>query len=105
MLQIKSKGKRYGLHRSEVHHRVWNMYEVGGQVKTRDPIALAGATVPLLPAGRGKPVASIGVYVDDFLFSGSRDPLHALNLALKGHVGIWGAICPRRWGSARHLHF
>ena len=51
-------------------------------------ITLAEATVPLLPTERGRPIASIGVYVDDFLFSGPRDVLTAFHAALKGHFDI-----------------
>ena len=69
-LEIPYNGKIHKLHRSSVHHSIWHMYDKQVKPVQKDPVDMAQSPVPVLPVLRGKPVATIGVYVDGFLFCG-----------------------------------
>ena len=69
-LEVKAGNKSYKLHRSSVHHSIWHIYDKTLPSTHKDPVDMAIAPVPVLPVLRGKPIATIGVYVDDFLYCG-----------------------------------
>ena len=69
-LETRYRGNIHQRHRSSVHHNIWRMYDKTASLVHKDPVDMAQSPVPVLPVPRGKPVATIGVYVDDFLFCG-----------------------------------
>ena len=78
-VDVKHKGKTYTLNRSTVHHSIWHMYDQSGVPVHKDPVSTAQSPTPVLPVLRGAPVATVGVYVDDFLYCGPfnlLEPLH-----------------------------
>ena len=88
-LQVSHGGKTYRLFRSEVHHSIWHIYEGTTKHKRRDPLTLAESPVPLLPTDHSQaPVASIGVYVDDFIWTGPRDMFISFHKAIKGKFKV-----------------
>ena len=80
---MKWSGKSYYLLPSTVHHSIWHVHEVGTPVQTRDPVQLAESPIPVLPKVLPRPSASVGVYVDDFLYAGFDELLTELHKALK----------------------
>ena len=65
-VEVKHKGKTYTLECSTVHHSIRHMYDGSSEPFHKDPVSMAQSPTPVLPVLRGAPVATGGVYVDDF---------------------------------------
>jgi len=82
-LEIKVGKETYKLYRSQVHHSIWHVHKANHKPKRHDPVDLAQDPVPRLPIDRGPPIATIGVYVDDFLWAGPKWLMSAFHATIK----------------------
>ena len=87
-MDINVEGATYQLQRSQVHGSIWGLYPKGIKPRKHTVEEITEATVPILPESRDTPVALIGIFVDDFLFSGPAQFLRALHQALSERVKI-----------------
>ena len=87
-LEFEVDGVKYGLKKTQVHGSIWGIYRVDTKVKRHTVEEISEAIVPILPELRGAPIATMGIYVDDFLYAGPRKFLMAFHAALSLEVKI-----------------